>query len=845
MACDGSDINPVAVNLLQLKLANGNYNIPSPPTLPPAGGTSQTVFSDPAVYKEHQLLTNFDYLINGKHTVSGRYMYSADPTTAPFHCGIANGPVASCVPGAPVTFSYPDHAAVLRLTSVLSSHFVNEARISYQRFESITQNLVPFTNSQVGITGLTPQIDQLTALSVTNQFVVGANTIFGVKLWENQFQGADQISWTRGKHSFRAGVEYARNAMSTYLPSIEIGQPSFPSFSDFLIGRGACNFTGCSPGNPGSTNGSSSSNLANIGTNLSVRDFNGKLNQTFTAVDVSSFIQDDWKLTSRLTLNLGLRWEFDGFPSASNPDGGWSSVWPSLINNQPFPGTSAATGTLVGYVVPANFAGPIPAGVAQNKYDFLEHHGPPLKDFGPRAGFAWQPLPTNRFVLRGGGGIFYDRPNGHTLTLDGISTAPYGITPALSPSATLANPFVLPPVVPGPAGTPGWPTRWVDFTANPNTAAAIQSSNLSGRGMAEDFTNSTVYQWNLNTQTEFLHNWVLELGYVGARGIHLNAAYPVTGQAGGGVSSQPINLAQLASPAHPVNCGYDGVQTDCFTANTAANVLTRVPYLGFSTGMTPVASVGEYKYNSLQATVRKQLSHGVQFQAAYTWARAFSTYNVGNAAANQPGIQQWLIVWGPNGTYRPHRLVVNYGWELPFGSHRGVFGLVANDWTWSGVFVIQSGTPLVITDNRDGTIFTNGGGPTGLATLCPGKTNADIATSGSMASRVTSGLNFGPGYLNKTGVFCNPQAIGNGTGYGGDGLAALRGPGQNNWDMSLAKKFRVKESQTMEFRTEFFNIPNHPIFQAPGSTVGTGTYGVIGATQVDSRQLQFGLKYVF
>jgi hypothetical protein len=840
VACNGSTISPVAVNLLQLKLANGNYYIPSPATLPAAGSSALSNFSIPAQYQEHQLIANGDYLISNKHTLSTRYVYSADPTNAPFSCAIQNGTTtASCLPGAPVSFSYPDHAAVLKLTSVLRNNIVNEARVSFQRFSSAAQNLVPFTNSQVGITGLTPQVDQLTYLSITNQFVIGANPIFGVNIRENQFQYADQFSWTHGKHSFRMGAELARNGMTTSLPSIELGQPTFATFADFLIGRGSCAaFTGsgtCSATNPGNTNGSSFSNLSAIGNNLSARAFNGLLEQTFKAKEISAFIHDDWRLTSRLTLNLGLRWEYGGFPNAQY--GGWSDVWPSLIKTQAIPGNSPATASLVGYVVPSNFEGSIPAGVVKSQHDFLERVAPPKDDFGPRAGFAWQPFATKRFVLRGGAGIFYDRINGHTLTLDGIVTPPYGITPALSPSASLANPFPLPTTIPGPAGTPGWPGRWVNFATN-------ASSNLSGRGVAENMAVPTVYEWNLNTQTEFLPKWVLELGYVGSRGIHLSSYLPVAGATSGG-NAPPINMAQLASPANPVNCGYDGVQSDCVTASTTQNIPTRVPYLGFSTGFAPGADAGQYKYNSLQATVRTPLSHGVQFQAAYTWSRAFVNYWVGNPAATQPGINPVVNRYGPNSQYRPQRLVVNYGWALPFGNHRGILGLVASGWNWSGVVVIQSGDALVITDSRDGSIFTNGGGPIALATFCTGETNSNIATSGSLTSRVTSGLNGGPGYLNKTGVFCPPQAVAGGTGWGGGGLGALLGPGQNNWDMSLAKTFKVKESQTVELRTEFFNAFNHPQFVNPSANVALGSFGQIGATSVNPRLIQFALKYLF
>ena len=842
VAAGGANINPVAINLLQLQNADGTYNIPSPNTLPGVGQTSVNTYSNPAQYQEHQFIGNWDYLITTNHTLSGRYVYSADPTSAPFSCGIANGPVASCVPGAPVHFSYPDHAAVLRLTSVLSHNLVNEARVSYQRFSSSAQNLVPFTNSQVGITGLTPSLNQLTALSVTNQFVVGANSIFGLHIVENQFQYADQLSWTHGKHSFRTGLEYSRNGMSTLLPSIELGQPNFATFADFLLGLPGCAaFTGagvCGPGNPGNTNGTALSNVNSIGTNLTIRAYNGGLDQTFKAAEVDAFIQDDWKVMSRLTLNLGLRWEYDGYASAA--DGGWSDFWPSLINNQPIPGSSPATGSLVGYAVPSNFPGPVPAGVFQSNNSYISRIPPSPDMFAPRTGFAWQPLPTDRFVVRGGAGIFYESPYGHNLALDGITTAPFGVTPAVSPLATLANPFVVPAVVPGPPGTPGWPTRWVNFATN-------ASSNLSGRGLSETFKAGTVYEWNLETQTEFLKNWVLELGYVGSHGINLSSALPTVGTTAGG-ASPPINVAQLASPTNPLHCGFDGVPTDCITTNAAANVPLRVPYLGFSTGFAPAASQGQFLFNSLQATVRKQLSHGLQFQAAYTWSRGFVNYFIGNPNATQPGINPVSNVYGPNAQYHPQRLVINYSWALPLGNYKGVLGVVTKGWSWSGVTVIQDGTPLVITDSRDGTAFTSGGGPTGLATFCPGETNSNIGTTGSLTSKVNSGLSGGAGYLNKAGVFCAPQVVpntGGALGYGGAGLGPLTGPGQDNWDMSLAKVFKPRESQTVEFRTDFFNTFNHPQFANPVTSVTSGNFGQISATSVNPRLVQFGLKYLF
>jgi hypothetical protein len=812
VACTGKNINPVAINILQLPGQFGGYYFPSEAALglgmPAAGKTATYAFSQPAIYHEHQYVVNWDYVISSKHTLSGRSVNSIDPTKVSF-TGLSTG----SLPGMPVTLTHADHAAVLKLTSILSSTKVNEVRFSYQRFLEVSQNLGTFTDSQVGITPMSTATNNLTNIIVTGTTAVGASLFYGAPSFAdpgNQYQVADDFSWTRGNHSFRTGVSYGRSASTDLSPNAQVGQFTFPTFSDFLIGQS------------GSANGTGLSNISSIYSLSEELAYNGGLEQTFIVNDWSAYLQDDWKLSPRLTLNLGLRWERFGLPYESH--GVESEIWPSLIATQPIPpSTPGSPLGLAGYVVPSNFPFSVPAGVCLcNNNRSASRTSTPNDNFGPRIGFAWRPLPTNRFVVRGGGGIFYDRPGLGNLTHSAVPPPPFASAPALVPDASLANPYVLPATVPGPPGTLGWATRFVNFATN-------QSSNLSGSGGIEEvYFTPTVYSWNLNTQTEFLPRWVLELGYVGSRGVHN------TGNA------DPINLAPLAGPSNPLSCGYDGNPADCITTNTVANVVARVPYLGYApvyNGGTPTDE--EFRYNALPATLRKQISHGLQVQAAYTWARAFINSWIGNPAATAPGIPPSINVSGLNSAYRPQRMVFNYNWDLPLGTHKGIFGAFANGWTWSGITTIQSGYPLVLTDSRDGTIFNNGGGgPVALATYCPGVTDRDVATTGSMTSRLNT-------YFNKAD-FCAPQAVAGGTGYGSNGLGGVRGPGENNWDMSMAKSFKIKESQSLQFRSEFFNTFNHPQFANPGTNAAAGTsLGVISSTIVNPRLIQFALKYSF
>jgi hypothetical protein len=835
VACDGSNINPVAVNVLQLQLPGGGYLIPS------SGSRAyqQHTFSIPAIFKNHQGLGNFDYVINSKETLSGRYIYDADPLVQPF-AAINALVFMTDLPGDPVKSTKTGHAAVLRLTSVLSNNLVNEARVSFQRNVAFNQLVSGFFNAQVGITDLTPGVDNLANISIAGQFNIGTYPTYIANFPENQFEWADQVSWTRGKHTFRAGFEVSHFQLSQSYTGMSIGTPAFQSFPDFLIGRAACaagtfgpGAGQCNPANPGNTNGTAAtSSVGGVGAYANAfAPFRARLNL------LNGFIQDDFKLSSRLTLNLGLRWEYDAFPTAAQ--GLWSNYWPSLLQSMPLPPSTPQTGSLVGYVVPSNYTGVIPAGVTQNTSKYLINNKPPWDDFAPRVGFAWQPTSSNRLVVRGGAGYFYDLPS-EVFTTGGFggsalnaSNPVYGTPSGGSPSGTLQTPWVLPAgVVSVGPGFYGFSPRWL------NTATGA-SSSLTVGGVAENLTTPVTYEWTLNTQWEFVRNWVLEVGYVGSKGIHQGTLGSIT-QTGssGGTQSMPFNLAQLVGVGSPcASCGLTGV-----TTNTAQNATLRAPLLGISTQDVRSQTDSNYKYNGLQVTLRKQLSHGLQLQAAYAWSRAF-------AQAPQ-GINTYpylVYTYGLSTYYHPSRIVISYVWKVPLGRQKGFVGKVLDDWSVSGVTTIQDGLPLTIKDVRGGTVF---GAPNSVSTAqyCPGMTLANVPTSGSLQQRVTSGLLGGAGYLNGTAFCAPPQITGagnSGTLFGNVGFGTLLGPGQSNWDMSISKMFPIREAQNLEFRTEFFNTFNHPQFGLPDTTASNATFGRIGTTLVNPRVIQLALKFSF
>jgi len=869
------NINPIAINLLQLQLPNGNYYIPGSGVTPGAGvsGYVPTNFVYPATFKDHQGIGNLDYVINSKHTFSGRYIIDTNPTDAEF--GVQNVlSIGHLLPGVPVTLTKTDQDAQAKLTSILSNRIVNEFSVGYQRDTTGNTRGSTFTNSQVGIQDLAspfttgPLNDNMSNISITGGgnsglFQAGVLGQYGDQTWNNQYEIADQISWARSKHTIRAGFQVNWDILELNTFGATTASPSFASFADFLIGRQGLCGGAVSPSalNPGGCNGSSTASNGGGGGSA-----NGAATTNPREDSLGAFIQDDIKVSARLTVNVGVRWELNQFPTLQ--DGGVANLWPSLAAQGPPPFVTVPGGpgeSLVGYAVPSNYTGVVPAGVYRSPHPYLAEHGAPWDDFAPRIGFAWRPTSSNRLVLRGGGGYFYDLLSAGA-TFNVFSLNPLHGSGVSGPATSLYGGITPPGLVSAGPGYFGFPPLWIDLaTVSANPAAACLkppcSSNATPSYLQSSWTVPVTYEWNLNTQWEFLPSWVLEVGYVGAHGIHqvspgAFSSGAVSGLAGAGVArANPYNVAQLAGVGAPcVNCGVPGIAQILATqGNTTANAILRVPILGVNPTATQLQTNSNYKYNGLQVTLRKQLSKGMQMQVAYTWSRAFEQ--------SPQGINTYpydVQTYSPEYGVRPHRLVVNYVWNLPLGHQQGFLGRMTDGWSLSGVTVVQDGSPQDIYDSTAGAIFGITGtlGSTGFAhaQLCPGMTYADIATSGSTQERVTRGLQGGDGWFNSA-AFCAPPAVGavngvgGGPGFGNMGIGNILGPGQYNWDISVSKLFNIRESQSLQFRTEFYNAFNHPQFSNvlngdANARNGTG-FGQIVSTSVSPRVIQFGLKYLF
>jgi hypothetical protein len=804
VACNGSNISPVALNILNLKLNNGSYYIPGSGTT----GYRQLSFSDPSIFNEDQALVNGDYVISAKHTISGRYFYSRDPQIQT---------LGGLLPGSPSILYYSNTNAVVKMTSLLTNSLINEVRGSMQRNLSIQNAAAPpgATNATLGITPMTPGVEPPPGIIL----IAGGYNLMGIFgpsfSPTNQIQVADQISWTRHKHTLRAGYEFEDVRWPITWSGVR-GLLLMGTFNDLLVG-GPNNILTC------------------LYCSRSAPD--GIVHGYYTHT-MNAFVQDDYKVSSRLTLNLGVRWEYDG--ALSDKYGNLTQTWVSRIQAVPLPPsvpTSSGPGVSQ-WVVPNNYIshyGTPPNGVLVNDRSSPQRDHAPWSNFGPRIGFAYQA--TSKLVLRGGAGVFYDRVGADRIIYAVEQGNPYSATVDFNVpnNQTLANPFPSTPVL------GSFSSRYISFSPAclANDLGPDCNSNLNVPFLHEFLHTPLVRQYNLNVQYEFAPGWVLETGYVGSSGINLLDEY------------HNNNTPGLASPTNPIN----GV-----TTNTVENILYRVPYLGYqSVGVRGTSFDGISNYNSLQATVRKQFSHGLTLQAAYTWSKNMTDLSniSANPTANSNNASNLAQQYGVATFSRPQRFVVSYSYDLPFGARQGLAGKLLQGWNVSGVTLVQDGLPMTIGDTSAGTIYgtAGGGNQSGYARaqMCPGMTYGNIATPGGVEQRL-GGNSGGPGYLNRN-AFCPAPTIGDGTDYGNSGSGIMLGPGQFNWDISILKNTRLTERQLLQFRTEFFNAFNHPQFNNPNNSggfltnsipnVSSGNFGQIATTSVNPRVIQFGLKYSF
>ncbi len=778
IAADGSNIAPQALALLQTKLPNGQYMVPTPQIINPSalGGfdsEGEAYVTSPGFFNENQWMVNGDYVLSARNKIAVRYFGALSNQEWSTLFETEGNPLFQ-----PERFD----VASIGETFIVSPSLVNNFLVGLHRSTSNQTYGNAFTFSSLGMNA-PAQVDAYPNIwFISDGFQTG--TTSATYFLESEDQISDALSWTTGKHQFTfgGGFTYGRDNMGKFNFEAYV----IPlTWADFLLGQG--NLFGPN------TYSNIYETYAGFGDFL--RDWRYK--------DANGFVQDNYRVAKNLTLNLGLRLEHIGDLGSAN---GGGNVDVSKIDPNP-----PVTGSLNGYLVNSNYGGPTPpTGVIRGKNTF-GFNGDGQNTWNPRFGFAWLLPRSDRFLLRGGIGMYHSTTDGQ-MNLLLCAEAPTGIwgvyTGSYNSASSDANPFPYTPTF--PLFAPYSP--FTDYT-------------LAALGMG--WRPPTTYHYSLGLQSRLPGGAVLDVDYAGARDLH-------------GILGRTINQASLASASNAIRGQ---------TTNTVANIPLRAPYLGWTANtMYYFNTDGEAWYSALQASLTQKFRHSLQYQAAYTWMRLLSPvpgFTTGSNEFGPTGDQTALRAhesgYGPDYNVRPQRFVLSayYALPSPAKSH-AVLTSTLGGWSLATATVVQDGQQSSITYNNINNVY---GIPGDRASYAPGCTAKNVSTSGSISHRVNN-------YIN-TACFTAPAVIGDdgiGTGFGNTPNGILREPDQADVDLSLSKTFQVRwprEDAGLQFRSDFFNALNHPNFAGPNNAASSTTFGKITATSTNPRVIQLALKFSF
>jgi hypothetical protein len=831
---------------------------------PTASGTANNFASSRPLYEHrNSFLTKMDINVSSKDLLTYSFVYDDDPQYIPgIFGGVADG-------GA---FQQGIQTALSQHNSLVYNHtfsgtMVNVARVGLNYLH--TTRTGPLGADSSDIPG------NYNILDIPQGHLNGGLPAFGfgglATLGSNSFLPSDEVSQTLqfqddftkiyGKHSFKMGIEVQHVRFSTLQPAWSRGQFDFNGqyedipqnnagtlgIAQFLLSPTSA-LAGTGPNAVNNVGGPDTVFASNISTTDDGKNY------------FATYFQDDWKVSPRLTLNLGLRWDYFG------------QIY-ELYGRQ---------ANFVPYGAPFNQAAYlIPSGVSQSNLSpsFINQlmadniklqiggYGKGLgqsqkNNFGPRFGFAYQVTP--KLVARGGIGLFHNAfenqgygPNDgenypFVFNFSWFNTNSY--TPLGSDPAANPNPWSTCATAGPGNGTNNVATFESGFSCIPLTPSAVNASGLGLQGLSFAYRTPYTLGANLFLQYQLQPSLTLQAGYVTTQGRHLQQGM-----------------------------GANGVQQ--ILPNDAATS-TSIPFAGFGGGSYQ-ATIGNSSYNGLQTKVEKTFQGGLNFLGTYTWSKTFSDagdlLNGGNTSS---GRAPWVPGYGI-GKDRgladfniTHVFHLSGGYALPFGKGKRYMGsagsladAVLGGWSVNAITTLEGGQPLTI-NCPDGTAAGSGC----YALNVPGQ---------SQKLGLHIDANGGLSWFGNPAAFTQPCQLG-GTVVGGTvtnlapipnspigcvpltGFAALGGgpattvtPGFRRVDFSLFKNFKLSERFTLQFRSEFFNIFNHPNFNAPGfggngvvSIAGStnflpgsnSTFGEIGSTRdapYDPRQVQFALKLYY
>ncbi len=841
-------INPVALFLMQYKLPNGQYLVPSS-----TGTLTSTVQNNASIpgtayFTADQAVANLDWNASAKDTLALKYYFQHDPLRAPY--------AYSNVAGFGQRLDTGSHVFSINNTTLLKPNFSVVEVLGFLREKAYGVNDQPFTPSQAGITGTFgstyfPGITIIDAIGngrnaaglFDKSLNIGAGGTQGpfTGLFQNRLMPSANAIWTLGKHTINFGGSYAYTQLDIRDQRTNKGMIATTDFPGFLEGNIA------------------SQNNAFTTTTFLV----GNANRYYRANQVGSYVQDKFQVTPTLSLTAGLRYDWNGALTEKN--GNIFNFDPSQYKFNAACVTNGDTNPADCY--PGN--GFVIAG--NNKQATAGASNSTLTGrqwgFGPRIGVAWQPaMFASKVVVRGGTGFYFDRGELFSYLSPGyaageVTGGPFG--------AVQTPPFVnavqCDPANPGPtvasacAGTLSLQTPFGSSTpAQPSGKAGDITNYLPTPAQiaqhAQIFTFANYDQKNklpytinytLDVQWQPRNDLAITLGYVGNLGRHLVVPVPFN-QAGIATAGNKINgeqytygyAVQQAADGTPCSMGgNDGCYFNKAPASLpngnpylytyeGGNIDLRVPYLGYSAESETYRAAGISAYNALQAHVEKRMSHNVQVGVTYTYSHALDEqsgiglfYNGNNPLNLRDG-------YASADFDRTHVLNFTYILKLPaFFKESEIAGKIANGWSLTGLAVLQSGQPYSVIDYSGavGSIYYGvaDGITNPIVPLAPGCTakNARTSDSGAFANKPALKASCFTIPSIAAGALGTPSNDPYETNFTSGQRNIFRQTPQKRADVSLVKEMRITERIAARYTFDVYNVTNTTSFDIPTDNV--------------------------
>lgn len=820
----GVTLDPVALKLLSL-FPNPNIGIAGQTY---SNYTSQTNTLD----NTFQWDTRVDYNLSSNDQMFARYSYNHEPSTHPASLGpILDGG------------GFGDTGQLVQLgenfagseTHIFSPTLTNEFRFGYNygHYAGLHENANnPTAASSLGLGGVPYAANNggLPSFGVGGLSGFGSPQFYATNEYENVYQVLDNVTKVLGNHTFKAGVNIQRIRFST-------SQPTQP--------RGTYSFNGQYTSKPGTAN--TGYGIADLLTdNMS----STAVSNVFTSDDVrfnrSFYAQDDWKVTGRLTVNYGARYDYST-PYLERHDN-----QAAFVPTSPFVASSSTGEYRIPVsqqskvTVPAKFVSLLAEDGITVKYVSNRYLVQPQKtNVAPRVGFAFKA--TDKAVVHGGYGIFFGGlestgyyPNfGENFPFEFDST--YNAPSCNLNGSCPNNGFTL--------------ENGFSALLNSPTGLLTAPKQPTLRGGEAKVRTPYSQQYNLTVEYGFSNSLVGSLGYVGAVSHHLQSFPNANGQ----TVLTPSNFG-----------GYTDANGD------HTNPYEPFPHVNFSYTAYDAAS----NYNSLQAKIEKRLTNGLSFLTTYTYAKSLDNADTPLGTTGDQGdrginILGWEGDYGPSGFDVRHRLTINGNYALPVGkgkmylNHGGIADYAIGGWSTSFVFRAETGQPITIgtngitspsgasvNANRIGDPFKSGGSTnsTNPGTTCATKVRTVInwynpcAFANPKADDLGYTANFFPG---TTQLIPNTVSGAAALPYLGSNRGQTTAPGYERVDASLFKSFPTFREQSLQFRADIFNALNTPGYGTPSNTGISKNGGQITGARTfasnapDSRYFQFALKYSF